>query len=105
MQEKRSHDRYSIQLDIVLAQGEMRHAGTTRDLSLGGTFVHTSAPLRFASEVTLLISIASLKYEGEIPAVVRWISQGGIGLAYRSVRARDVHAFNQLFKTATPLAM
>lgn len=105
MQEKRSHDRYSIQLDIVLVQGDARYAGTTRDLSLGGMFVHTTAALRFATEVTLQISVASLKYEGEIPAVVRWNSQGGIGLAYRSLRARDVHAFNQLFKTATPVAI
>ena len=103
--EKRSHDRYAIQLDIVLVQGETRHAGTTRDLSLGGTFVHTVAPLRFATEVTLQLTIASLKYEGEMPAVVRWNSPGGVGLAFRSLRARDVHAFNQLFRSARPLAL
>ena len=103
--EKRSHDRYAIQLDIVLVQGEAHHPGQTRDLSLGGMFVHTVAPLRFATEVTLQLAIASLKYEGEVPAVVRWISQGGVGLAFRSLRARDVHAFNQLFKSSHLLAL
>jgi len=102
LQEKRSHDRFAIQLDIVLVQGETRTSGQTRDLSLGGMFVHTAKPMRFGSEVTLLISIPRLKYEGEVPAVVRWNSQGGVGLAFRSLRARDVHAFNQLFKTAEP---
>ena len=100
MQEKRSHDRFAIQLEIVLVEGEAHHPGTTRDLSLGGTFVHTVAPLRFATEVTLQLTIASLKYEGSVPAVVRWKGPGGVGLAFRSLRARDVHAFNQLFKNA-----
>lgn len=89
----------------MLLQGEARHAGTTRDLSLGGMFVHTEAPVRFATEVTLQIAIASLKYEGQVPAVVRWLSPGGVGLAFRSLRARDVHAFNQLFRTSRPLAL
>jgi hypothetical protein len=105
LQEKRSHDRYAIQLDIVLVQGEARHAGKTRDLSLGGMFVHTVAPVRFASELTLELTIASLKYEGQVPAVVRWLHQGGVGLAFRSLRARDVHAFNQLFKSSRLLAL
>jgi hypothetical protein len=89
----------------VLLQGEARHAGTTRDLSLGGMFVHTVAPVRFATEVTVQLAIASLKYEGEVPAVVRWLSPGGVGLAFRSLRARDVHAFNQLFKSSRLLAL
>lgn len=67
-------------------------------------FVHTVAPLRFATEVTLQIAIPSLKYEGEVPAVVRWVRPGGVGLAFRSLRARDVHAFNQLFKSSRQLA-
>ena len=103
--EKRSHDRYEIQLDIVLVQGEKLYPGKSRDLSLGGMFVHTVATLRFATEVTLQLSIASLKYEGELPAVVRWNSPGGVGLAFRSLRARDVHALNQLFRSARPLAL
>ena len=100
MQEKRSHDRYAIQLEIVLVRGDERHVGQTRDLSLGGIFVHTVAPLRFATELELHISLPALKYEGQIPSIVRWSGEGGLGLAFRSLRARDVHAFNQLFKRA-----
>ena len=105
MQEKRSHDRFAIQLEIVLVEGETHHQGTTRDLSLGGMFVHTVAPLRFGTEVTLQLAIGSLKYVGEVPAVVRWKSPGGVGLAFRSLRARDVHALNQLFKSSRLLAL
>ena len=100
MQEKRSHDRYVIQLEIVLVQGDARHPGQTHDLSLGGMFVHTAAKLRFGTEVELHMSLPALKYEGQIPCFVRWNRDGGIGLAFRSLRARDVHAFNQLFKKA-----
>jgi hypothetical protein len=82
----------------VLVQGEARHPGQTRDLSLGGMFVHTLAPLRFATEVELHLSLPALKYEGQVPAIVRWIDGDGVGFAFRSLRARDVHALNQLFK-------
>ncbi len=98
MQDQRSHDRFPIQLDVVLMHKGEEHAAQTKDLSLGGMFVHTKAPLRFGMEVTLRLKVPSLKYEGELPAVVRWVRADGVGLAFRSLRARDVHAFNQLFK-------
>ncbi len=98
MHEKRSHDRYPITHSVSLVHDGKEYAGETRDMSLGGMFVHISAPLRFGAEVTLKIKIADLKYEGELPMFVRWTRGEGVGLAFRSLRARDVHALNALFK-------
>jgi hypothetical protein len=102
LREKRSHDRFAIELELVLLYGGERHPGRTRDVSLGGMFVHTAAPLRFGTEVEVELSIARLRYEGVLPAVVRWQIKDGIGLAFRSLRPRDVRAFHQLFKLPAP---
>lgn len=99
MREKRSHDRYPISLDVALVHAGEPYPGQTRDVSLGGMFVYTKAPLRFGTEVDVRLSLPSVKYTGELAAIVRWQMNDGVGLAFRSLRARDVHALNQLFKT------
>jgi len=99
LREKRSHDRFPIELELVLVHQGERHRAQTKDVSLGGMFVHTSAPLRFGAELEVELAIAALKYEGKLPAIVRWQRGDGLGLAFRSLRARDVHAFNLLFKS------
>jgi PilZ domain len=98
LQEKRSHDRYPIRHAVVLLHDGKEYVGETRDMSLGGTFVHISAPLRFGAEVILKLKVSETKYEGELPMIVRWTRSEGVGLAFRSLRARDVHALNGLFK-------
>jgi Tfp pilus assembly protein PilZ len=98
LQEKRSHDRYPIPHSVVLVHDGKEYVGETRDMSLGGMFVHMTSPLRFGAEVTLKIEIADAKYKGELPMFVRWTRGEGVGLAFRSLRARDVHALNLLFK-------
>lgn len=98
MREKRGHDRYTLELPVEIETQGKTFAGTTRDLSLGGMFVYTDAPLAFAAEAEVRLSIPALKYHGVLPVVVRWRSEGGVGLAYRSLRARDVHTLNQLFR-------
>lgn len=82
---------------MLLHEGK-EYVGETGDMSLGGMFVHISSPLRFGAEVTLKLKIAEAKYEGELPMFVRWTKSDGVGLAFRSLRARDVHALNLLFK-------
>ncbi len=99
MQDQRSHDRFPIKLDVVLVHKGEEYRAHSKDLSLGGMFVYTNAPLRFGAEVALRLAVPRLRYEGELPAVVRWVREDGVGLAFRSLRARDVHAFNQLFKS------
>lgn len=98
MHEKRSHDRYPIKHSVVLVHDGKEYTGESRDMSLGGIFVHISSPLRFGAEVTLKIEIPDAKYKGELPMFVRWTRGEGVGLAFRSLRARDVHALNLLFK-------
>lgn len=98
MHDQRSHDRYPIKHSVLLIHDGKEYLGETRDMSLGGMFVYISAPLRFGAAVTLKIKIAEAKYEGELPVFVRWTKTDGVGLAFRSLRARDVHALNSLFK-------
>ena len=98
MQEKRGHDRYNIALPVEILIDGKTHPGKTRDLSLGGMFVYTDAELAFAANLDIRLAMPAQKYEGVLEAVVRWRSGGGIGVAFRSLRARDVHALNALFR-------
>ena len=98
MQEKRGHDRHNLALPVEILSDGKTYQGKTRDLSLGGMFVYTDAALAFGSNLDIKLAIPAQKYEGVLPAVVRWRSSGGVGIAFRSLRARDVHALNQLFR-------
>jgi hypothetical protein len=98
LQEKRGHDRYTVELTLEIRLRGETYPGTTRDLSLGGMFVHTEAPLKFGEEAEIRLSVPALKYDGVLPVIVRWAGEGGVGVAFRSLRARDVHTLNQLFR-------
>lgn len=98
MQEKRGHHRHNIALPVELVADGKTYQGETRDLSLGGMFIHTDAEFAFAANLDVRLAIPTLKYEGVLPAVVRWRSEGGVGVAFRSLRARDVHALNRLLR-------
>lgn len=96
MREKRSHDRFPIELELTLVyEGEL-YPGRTKDVSLGGMFVHTAATLRFGAELDVRLELPKLRYRGVLPATVRWHKAEGIGLSFRSLGPQDVRAFNQL---------
>lgn len=98
MIDQRQHTRYAVELDVELVDGSGRHPGRTRDLSVGGMFVCTRGRLAFAADVAVSLLLPALKEVTELPATVRWHTEDGVGLAFRSLRAREVWALNALFK-------
>jgi Tfp pilus assembly protein PilZ len=96
--DQRQHTRYAVQLDVELIDGSGRHPGRTRDLSLGGVFVCTTERLPFGRDVAVSLLLPALKETTELAATVRWHTEDGVGLAFRSLRAREVWALNALFK-------
>lgn len=67
-------------------------------MSLGGMFVYTDAKVPFGADVKICLTIPALKEETNLDAVARWHDQGGVGLSFKGMRAREVWALNQLFK-------
>jgi Tfp pilus assembly protein PilZ len=98
--EKREHARYAIELDVELVDETGRHPGKTRDLSIGGMFVSTSERLRFGSDIVVALILPALKERTALAGTVRWQTSEGVGVQFRSLRARDVWALNALFKQA-----
>jgi Tfp pilus assembly protein PilZ len=98
--DKRQHTRYAIALEVELVDARGRYAGRTRDLSVGGMFVCTADKLAFGSHVGVSLLLPAMKEHTLLDATVRWQTEDGVGLCFRSLRARHVWALNALFKQA-----
>lgn len=100
MVDKRSHARFPATLEVTLIVAGERHLARTRDVSLGGMFVYTDRRIAFGSDVQVELVIPALKERTTLECVARWHDEGGLGLSFKGMRAREVWALNQLFKTA-----
>jgi uncharacterized protein (TIGR02266 family) len=98
--DKRSHARFPVSLEVTVTHAGEHHHGQSRDVSLGGMFVYTDAALPFGASVTVQLRLPALREDVAVEAVVRWHQDGGVGLSFKSMRAREVWALNQLFKTS-----
>jgi hypothetical protein len=100
LSDKRSHVRFQLRLDVVLMHDGREHAGTSGDIGLGGMFVHSAVQLPFGADLEVRVSLPGLRAASVIPATVRWHREQGMGLQWRSLRARDVWALNRMFRKA-----
>lgn len=100
MVDKRSHARFPVNLEVTLTHAGAQYQGQSRDVSLGGMFVYTEAKLPFGANVMVQLSLPALREGMAVEAVVRWHQEGGVGLSFKSMRAREVWALNQLFKNS-----
>jgi hypothetical protein len=74
--------------------------GTTKNLSLGGALIEVPDTVAFGAEVTLRLFLPPLKEEASMQCVVRWVKDSAIGVQWRSLRAKEVWALNQMFRDA-----
>ena len=98
MFDKRSHARFPVNLEVVLVHAGERHSAESRDVSLGGMFLYTAAKVHFGADVAVELHMPALKERITIQGVARWHQEGGVGVSFKSMRAREVWALNQLFK-------
>lgn len=99
MIDKRSHARFPMSLEVTIVVAGERYRAESRDVSLGGMFVFTDVKVPFGANVGVMLKLPALKEEISVEAVARWHQDGGVGLSFKSMRAREVWALNQLFKT------
>ena len=66
--------------------------GRATDISLGGMFVATSAPLPFGSEVVVYMAFPKQRGTFALGGVVRWTHAGGMGIQFGLLGARETHA-------------
>jgi type IV pilus assembly protein PilZ len=96
--ENRRHQRapLDVSVEFVGKGSEARLRGRARDISVGGMFIETTEPLAFASELTVHITLPAQKQSFMLPGVVRWARDGGMGVQFGLVGARETHAITEL---------
>ena len=103
---RRIDPRYDRQLEIeVLFEGK-KQTSTTRNISLGGLYLESAAPLPIGTTVQLRFLLPTQPEPVEVAGDVRWVvkkgagDQSGIGIRFQGLRARDVWALNRYFQSA-----
>lgn len=101
-QQRRAHERFDVRLPVTVLHAESgSYTGETRNVSLGGVLVSGEVvAVPFGASVLVRIQLPALKVDTEIPATVRWIREGAVGLQFGSLRANQQWALNQLIKDA-----
>jgi hypothetical protein len=94
----RRHQRapLDVSVEFVGKGSNERLRGKARDISLGGMFVETTQPLPFSSELTVHVLLPAQKAPFALPGVVRWTRDGGMGVQFGLIGARETHAITEL---------
>jgi hypothetical protein len=103
--EKRRYARASIDLPVLFAtKGSANYAnGIGKDISLGGIFIEAPAVVAFGAEIVVRVNLktASGAYaDFDLPGVVRWVRDGGMGVQFGLLGAHETHAITELGKTS-----
>lgn len=100
---RRVHERYECNLPVTLIHGEEEHVANATNVSLGGIYMVTMASLPYGTVVNVRFRVPALKEDATVEATVRWAKDDGLGVQFGSLRALEVWALNQYFKTLTVL--
>ncbi len=97
---KRSAKRYDVIIPIEVTAGDLRKASEIRNISLGGVYVApTPEKMTLGQKVHLRFSVPTQKEPVEVGGQVRWVDQGGFGVQFDGLRARDVWALGKYFES------
>ncbi len=99
---RRVHERYDRRLKVTVIHDGGELETISKNISLGGLYLVSDTQLAYGTAVKLRLYLPALKEDALIDAVVRWHKADGIGVQFGSLRAREVWAFNQLFKDSPP---
>jgi Tfp pilus assembly protein PilZ len=89
----------NLPLEFSLKDSSEARSGTGKDISVGGMFVEAASPAPFGATVTIQLRLPGHKEQMVLPGVVRWTRQGGMGIQFGLVGARDTHAITEIVKT------
>ncbi len=99
----RRHARAPIGIEVQFSRkgADDRLPGRSRDISLGGMFIETYAPLAFKSELVVHVLLPGEKAPFALPAVVRWTSPEGMGVQFGNLGAKETFAITEAAKASS----
>ncbi len=69
--------------------------GQARDISLGGMFIEVPEAPAFGAEITVVVLLPGEKAPFTMPAVVRWARDGGMGIQFGLLGAKETYAITE----------
>lgn len=102
MVEKRRYARAKINASLFFSRrdGSDARRGIGRDIALGGMFIETDEPQTFGAEVVVRVHLPGAEHPVDLPAVVRWVRDGGMGVQFGLLGARETHLITELNRDA-----
>jgi hypothetical protein len=102
VRDKRQFHRTEFVTDVLveLEDGSRLNARSA-DVSPGGMFLHAEVTPSFSANVVLVCSLPRLP-DARLPAVVRWTKEGGFGVQFGLLGARETHALNLVLRGSSP---
>lgn len=98
--DKRASARLPVNLDVEFAnrvgEWESPRTGTCRNLSVGGMFIETSAPLPFDSRIAVFLKVGGASDPIGLHANVRWTSGAGMGIQLHALGSREMSTILRL---------
>ena len=95
--DKRAYQRVRFEEPVVIdVENEWTALGTAADVSVGGIFVEAvdgAMSIPFGTNVTVHVRVSGELLE--LPGVVRWTRNGGIGVQFGLLGARETHAITE----------
>lgn len=65
---------------------------------MGGLLVATTAPIRFGTELAVVLRLPDLRVDTMTRVVVRWTQPGALGVQFVGLRAIELRALHQLLR-------
>lgn len=73
-----------------------RTEGLAKDISVGGMFIETTAPAPFGANVIVHVGLPGAQARCDLPGVVRWVRDGGMGVQFGLLGAIETHAITEI---------
>jgi Tfp pilus assembly protein PilZ len=70
--------------------------GLAKDISVGGTFIETTAPAAFGADVIVHLVLPGATERMAHPGVVRWVRDGGMGVQFGLLGAVETHLITEI---------
>lgn len=100
MHDKRVHPRVPLSANVTCeVRGGQVISGFTKDISVGGVFIHSDEQVTFGTEVTIVVRMPTAKTDLRLPGTIRWMKEDGFGVQFGLLGARETHAISELFKS------
>ncbi len=101
MFETRRYPRVPLDVTVeFLASGvEKRVAAKSKDISLGGMFFETTAPLAYNDKLVVYVTIPGEKAPFALSGTVRWVGPTGMGVQFDLMGAKETYAITEYAKS------